>query len=113
MEAQCCHDAAMTSIYEVRAQDGNHVHSIGARETRAEAEALLAESQERVACTGGTNDRYWIEEIPAGHTLYQGREVKGWPAYTISRGEVVYADGSVTAPAGRGRLVRRGRTRPL
>ena len=49
----------------------------------------------------------------SGHTLYEGWEVKGWPAYTISRGEVVYADGSVTAPAGRGRLVRRDRTRPL
>ena len=40
-------------------------------------------------------------------------DVKGWPAHTISRGEVVGADGSVTAPAGRGRLVRRDRTRPL
>jgi dihydropyrimidinase len=49
----------------------------------------------------------------SGHTLYEGWEVKGWPAHTISRGEVVYADGSVTAPAGRGRLVRRDRTRPL
>jgi hypothetical protein len=30
-----------------------------------------------------------------------------------NRGEVVYADGSATAPAGRGRLVRRDRTRHL
>jgi hypothetical protein len=40
----------MTSIREVRAQ--------------AEAEALHAESEERVARIGGTNNRYWIAEIP-------------------------------------------------
>jgi hypothetical protein len=40
----------MTSIHEVRAL--------------AEAEPLLAESDERVARIGGTNDRYWIAEIP-------------------------------------------------
>jgi dihydropyrimidinase len=49
----------------------------------------------------------------SGYTLYEGWEVSGWPAYTISRGEVIYADGQVTAAAGRGRLVHRERTRPL
>jgi len=36
------------------------VHAIGARRTRAEAEALLAQTRER---TGSPDTRYWIEEI--------------------------------------------------
>ncbi len=53
----------MGKIYEVRAQAGDWVHSFGARSTRAEAEHLLSESQQRVAEAGGANDRYWVEEI--------------------------------------------------
>ncbi len=49
----------------------------------------------------------------AGYSVYDGREVQGWPAYTISRGEVVLEDGQVTAQRGRGRWVRRGRTMAL
>jgi dihydropyrimidinase len=39
------------------------------------------------------------------HTPYEGMQVKGWPVVTISRGEVVYADGKVTSEAGRGRFL--------
>jgi dihydropyrimidinase len=39
------------------------------------------------------------------HTPYEGVEVKGWPVVTISRGEIVCADGAVTANPGRGRFV--------
>jgi dihydropyrimidinase len=46
----------------------------------------------------------------AGFSLYEGWEVTGWPAMTISRGEVVYADGSITVDDGRGLLVRCGPT---
>jgi hypothetical protein len=53
----------MGRIYEVRAQTGDRVHSFGARTTRADAERLLAESQQQVADVGGTNERYWVEEI--------------------------------------------------
>jgi len=44
----------------------------------------------------------------AGYSPYDGREVTGWPAYTISRGEVVFEGGRSHAARGRGRWVRRG-----
>lgn len=40
------------------------------------------------------------------HTPYEGMQVRGWPVVTISRGEVVYADGVVSSSAGRGRFLR-------
>jgi len=40
------------------------------------------------------------------HTPYEGMQVTGWPVVTISRGEVLYADGRVTSNAGRGRFLR-------
>ncbi|MGH2375146.1 MAG: dihydropyrimidinase [bacterium] len=49
----------------------------------------------------------------AGYSVYDGREVVGWPAVTISRGEVVYEGGQVTARRGRGRWVRRRATMAL
>ena len=45
----------------------------------------------------------------AGYSVYDGREVQGWPVYTVSRGEVVLEDGQVTATRGRGKWVRRDR----
>ncbi len=55
---------------EVRAEYATYasecrVHAFGARRTRAEAEALLAESIRKVEAAGGRNERYWIEEIDA------------------------------------------------
>jgi dihydropyrimidinase len=44
----------------------------------------------------------------AGYSVYDGREVRGWPAYTISRGDILLADGQVNAERGRGLWVRRG-----
>jgi dihydropyrimidinase len=42
------------------------------------------------------------------HSPYAGMEVKGWPALTIARGEIVAAEGEPVAPSpGRGRFVRR------
>jgi dihydropyrimidinase len=49
----------------------------------------------------------------AGYSPYDGHEVVGWPVYTISRGEVVFEEGRVTAQRGRGRWVRRDRTMAL
>ena len=40
------------------------------------------------------------------HTPYEGMQVRGWPVVTISRGEVLYADGEVTSMAGRGLFLR-------
>ncbi len=41
------------------------------------------------------------------YTVYEGRELTGWPVMTISRGEVVVADGELKAEKGRGRFVER------
>jgi dihydropyrimidinase len=49
----------------------------------------------------------------AGYSVYDGREVRGGPLFTISRGDVVYEGGQVTAPRGRGRWVRRAKTTAL
>lgn len=46
----------------------------------------------------------------AGYSAYDGREVWGWPRFTISRGDVVLADGQVLARPGRGQWLHRGRT---
>jgi len=45
----------------------------------------------------------------AGYSVYDGREVKGWPTYTISRGEIVLDNGKITAQRGRGQWVRRSK----
>lgn len=42
----------------------------------------------------------------AGYSVYDGWEVQGWPRFTISRGDVVLADGEVVAPPGRGLWIR-------
>ena len=50
----------------------------------------------------------------AGHSVYAGRELSGWPRTTIRRGEVVFDDGRVLGRAGTGRPPpRRGTTPPL
>jgi len=49
----------------------------------------------------------------AGYSVYDGRHVRGWPVYTISRGEIVLDRTRVTAARGRGRWLRRGPTAPL
>ena len=51
-----------------------------------------------------------------GYTPYAGRELKGWPATVISRGEVIVENGALIAERGRGRFIARGpsgATQPL
>ena len=43
----------------------------------------------------------------ADYSAYDGREVFGWPRFTVSRGEVVLEDGQVVAELGRGQWLRR------
>jgi len=47
------------------------------------------------------------------YTPYEGYRARGWPAVTISRGEIVYARGEVTARPGRGQFVARKRFQGL
>ncbi len=49
----------------------------------------------------------------AGFDIYEGREVRGWPEYTISRGEVIVDGGELVGRRGRGLRVIRGPHRPL
>ena len=49
----------------------------------------------------------------ADYSVYDGREVYGWPRFTVSRGEVVLADGQVIAPTGRGQWLSRNPTAAL
>jgi dihydropyrimidinase len=49
----------------------------------------------------------------AGHSIYNGREVTGWPVLTIRRGTVVYREGRISGGAGSGRLLPRQRMQPL
>ncbi|MDL2403322.1 dihydropyrimidinase [Rhizobium mayense] len=46
------------------------------------------------------------------YTPYEGQVVKGWPITTISRGDIVWIDGKVTAEPGRGRFIERQRPFP-
>jgi dihydropyrimidinase len=46
----------------------------------------------------------------AGYCVYDGREVHGWPRFTISRGDIVLADGQILAEPGRGQWLHRGPT---
>jgi len=39
------------------------------------------------------------------YTPYEGMRVTGWPVITLSRGEVVWADGEVKGAPGRGRFL--------
>lgn len=40
-------------------------------------------------------------------SIYEGMTFKGWPRYTISRGEIIQKDGVITAKSGRGKYIRR------
>ena len=46
----------------------------------------------------------------AGHSIYEGWEVTGWPTVTLRRGEVVFEDDEVCGLAGSGQVVTRGAT---
>lgn len=44
-------------------------------------------------------------ETRAGYSVFDGTEVAGWPRFTVRRGEVVFAEGRVTAAAGSGAVL--------
>ena len=39
------------------------------------------------------------------YTPYEGMNIKGWPAVTLSRGEVVWGDGELKSAPGRGQFL--------
>jgi dihydropyrimidinase len=72
----------------------------------SDADLLVLDPQLRRTVDGSTM------RSRAGYSAYDGREVCGWPRFTISRGDVVLEDGQVLAQPGRGQWLRRGRTSP-
>lgn len=58
-------------------------------------------------------DLDWEREITeelfgdSDFSIYEGIKLKGWPRYTIGRGEIIQKDGKVVAEAGRGKYIRR------
>ncbi|WP_227938293.1 dihydroorotase [Alkalihalobacillus deserti] len=48
--------------------------------------------------------------INSDYSIYEGREVRGWPVMTIRRGEVIAADGKAIEPKGKGKYLRREAT---
>jgi dihydropyrimidinase len=51
-------------------------------------------------------------ESLAGYSVYDGWQVQGWPRVVLRRGEIVLADGEVTARPGDGEWLRRGTATP-
>lgn len=41
------------------------------------------------------------------YSVYNGKAFKGWPVYTVSRGEIIQKDGVITANIGRGKFIKR------
>jgi dihydropyrimidinase len=48
----------------------------------------------------------------AGYSPYDGWQVQGWPRHVLRRGQVVLADGEVTARPGDGEWIWRGAAPP-
>lgn len=49
----------------------------------------------------------------AGHSIYNGWEITGWPITTLRRGQVVYDNQRIVAKPGSGKLLPRGLTQAL
>jgi dihydropyrimidinase len=52
-----------------------------------------------------------VMESASDFDPYQGRRARGWPVLTMSRGEVVMAQGKILSEPGRGQVVKRARLR--
>jgi len=69
----------------------------------SDADMVLMDPEHRVTITSSHM------ESKSDFDPYEGYTAKGWPAMTISRGEVIVDRGRLSAKASRGRLVRRQR----
>jgi dihydropyrimidinase len=71
----------------------------GTVEAGSDADLCLFDPNARRTLTGA--DLHSAADLE----LLEGTEVTGWPAFTISRGEIVYERGSVVGRPGRGQFV--------
>jgi dihydropyrimidinase len=46
----------------------------------------------------------------SGYSVYDGWQVQGWPRFVVRRGQLVLADGQITAGPGDGQWLRRNTT---
>ncbi len=73
----------------------------------ADADLCIFDPDKRVAISASSM------HSASDFEVYEGFEIRGWPVVTLSRGEVIFRNGEVTASPGRGQLVPRGRFRGL
>jgi dihydropyrimidinase len=69
----------------------------------ADADLVLIDPEHRFSVTAPAM------ESRSDFDPYEGYQAPGWPVLTMSRGDVLYAQGRVQSRPGRGRFVRRGR----
>jgi dihydropyrimidinase len=69
--------------------------------TGADADLVVLDPERREVITAAT------QHSTATYSLYEGREVTGWPILSTVRGRIVLEDGELKAPPGFGRYQRR------
>lgn len=69
----------------------------------ADADFVVLDPQKRVTIESAKM------ESNSDYDPYDGYEGVGWPVMTVSRGEIIYDNGSVVSRPGRGRLLKRAR----
>jgi dihydropyrimidinase len=74
----------------------------GSLEPGADADVVLFDPQREIVLSPATLH----SALP--FSSYEGVALRGWPVTTISRGEVIVADGAFVGAPGRGRFVERG-----
>jgi dihydropyrimidinase len=76
----------------------------GALAVGSDADLALWDPQERRTVDGASM------RSRADYSVYDGWEVQGWPRVVIGRGQVLLADGEITARPGQGKWLRRNRS---
>jgi dihydropyrimidinase len=66
----------------------------------ADADIILVDPRARRTVDAAT---LWPNVCPSP---LAGRSLAGWPAITISRGQIIWRDGKLTAADGRGQLIK-------
>ena len=78
----------------------------GTLEPGADADLVVIDPEREVTVDAG------LLHSDVDYSPYEGMCLRGFPSWTISRGEVIVSDGELAAERGRGRLAERGRIEP-
>ena len=79
----------------------------GAIAVGADADIVVWDPEKKKTITAAT------QASAIDYNVFEGFEVVGLPRYTLSRGEVVFRDGAVTAEDGRGKFIERDPNPPV